>query len=90
MLQQDQPDDYVVATGRSATIREFCRLAFAVAGLNYEDHVVQNPVFLRPAEVDYLRGDAAKARARLGWAPETSLEALAEEMVAADLARLRG
>jgi GDPmannose 4,6-dehydratase len=90
MLQQDQPDDYVVATGRSATIREFCRLAFAVAGLNYEDHVVLNPAFLRPAEVDYLRGDATKARVRLGWAPETSLEALVEEMVAADLARLRG
>ncbi len=88
MLQQDVPDDYVVATGRTKTIRDFCQLAFAAAGLNYADHVTQNQAFLRPAEVDCLHGDASKARTRLGWTPETSLEAMIEEMVQADLARL--
>ncbi|MGO9818859.1 MAG: GDP-mannose 4,6-dehydratase [Acidocella sp.] len=89
MLQQDTPDDYVIATGRTTSIREFCRIAFAHAGLNYEDHVVTNPKFLRPAEVDVLHGDATKARQRLGWQPETSLEDMAAEMVEADLARHR-
>jgi len=89
MLQQDTPDDYVIATGRTTSIREFCRMAFAHAGLNYEDHVVTNPKFLRPAEVDVLHGDPAKARQMLGWQPETSLEDMAAEMVEADLARHR-
>jgi len=89
MLQQDTPDDYVIATGRTTSIREFCRMAFAHAGLNYEDHVVINPKFLRPAEVDVLHGDPTKARQALGWQPETSLEDMAAEMVEADLARHR-
>ena len=89
MLQQDTPDDYVIATGRTTSIREFCRMAFAHAGLNYEDHVVTDPKFLRPAEVDVLHGDATKARQTLGWQPETSLEDMAAEMVEADLARHR-
>ncbi len=89
MLQQDTPDDYVIATGRTTSIREFCRIAFAHVGLNYEDHVVTDPKFLRPAEVDVLHGDATKARQALGWQPETSLEDMAAEMVEADLARHR-
>ncbi len=89
MMQQEIPGDYVVATGRSATIREFCDIAFSHAGLNYLDHVRVNPAFLRPAEVDCLKGDAAKARDKLGWAPQTTLEELAAEMVEADLHRLR-
>ncbi len=88
MLQQETADDYVVATGRTVTIRRFCQLAFATAGLNYEDHVRQNPAFLRPAEVDCLHGDATKAGEKLGWMPEITLEAMIEEMVQADLARL--
>ncbi|ADP71677.1 GDP-mannose 4,6-dehydratase [Rhodomicrobium vannielii ATCC 17100] len=87
MLQQDKPDDYVVATGRTETVREFCRLAFGHVGLNYEDHVVVDSRFMRPAEVDVLLGDSSKARKFLGWAPETTLEQLAAEMVEADLKR---
>ena len=89
MLQQDTPDDYVIATGRTTSIREFCRIAFAHVGLNHEDHVVTNPKFLRPAEVDVLHGDATKAQQALGWQPETSLEEMIAEMVEADLARHR-
>lgn len=87
MLQQEVPDDYVLATGRTTSVREFCRLAFAHAGLDYEEYVKVDPAFLRPAEVDVLHGDAAKARQRLGWVPETSLEAMIGEMVEADIAR---
>lgn len=87
MLQQDKPDDYVVATGRTETVREFCRLAFGHVGLNYEAHVTVDPRFMRPAEVDVLHGDAAKAKAKLGWVVETTLEQLAAEMVEADLKR---
>jgi GDPmannose 4,6-dehydratase len=90
MLQQDRPDDYVVATGRTTTIREFCRIAFACAGLEAERHVRTSPALMRPAEVDVLHGDATKARERLGWQAEVSLEDLAAEMVEADLARHRG
>lgn len=89
MMQQEDPGDYVVATGRSATIREFCGIAFGHAGLNYQDHVRINPAFFRPAEVDCLKGDAGKAGKVLGWAPETTLEELAAEMVEADLHRLK-
>jgi GDPmannose 4,6-dehydratase len=89
MLQQDTPDDYVVATGRTTSIREFCRLAFGHAGLNYEDHVTVRADLLRPAEVDLLLGDAGKARRKLGWEPATSLEEMVAEMVEADLARHR-
>lgn len=88
MLQQDRADDYVVATGRTTSVREFCRLAFAHVGLYYEDHVVVDPRFFRPAEVDVLLGDASKAREQLGWVPECSLEQLISEMVEADLERI--
>ena len=89
MLQQDTPDDYVVATGRSTSVGEFCRIAFAHAGLDYREFVRVDPTLFRPAEVDMLEGDATKARTALGWQPEVALEALAAEMVEADLARHR-
>ncbi len=89
MLQQEQPDDYVVATGRNATVRDLCRIAFEHAGLDYEKHVVVEPTLLRPAEVDVLLGSAGKARETLGWAPTVSLEEMIGEMVEADLARHR-
>jgi GDPmannose 4,6-dehydratase len=89
MLQQDLPEDYVVATGRNTSVREFCRIAFSYAGLNYEDHVVTRNELIRPAEVDVLLGDASKARRKLGWQPTVSLEDMVAEMVDADLARHR-
>jgi GDPmannose 4,6-dehydratase len=89
MLQQDAPGDYVVATGRTTTIREFCRIAFSYADLNFEDHVVTRSDLLRPAEVDVLLGDARKAQQQLNWRPSVTLEAMIEEMVDADLARHR-
>ncbi len=89
MLQQEHPGDYVVATGRSTSVCEFCQIAFAHAGLDHREFVRVDPLLFRPAEVDALRGDATKARQVLGWAPEVSLEALAAEMVEADLARHR-
>jgi GDPmannose 4,6-dehydratase len=88
MLQQDAPDDYVVATGRTHAVREFVRLAFAAADLDWEPYVVVDPRFYRPAEVDLLVGDPSKARTVLGWEPEVSFEALVERMVRADLQRL--
>ncbi|WP_400766324.1 GDP-mannose 4,6-dehydratase [Methylosinus sporium] len=88
MLQQETPDDYVVATGVTTTVRDMCRIAFAHAGLDMEAHVVIDPKFYRPAEVDVLLGDSSKARKALGWTPETSLDALIREMVDADLERL--
>ncbi len=89
MLQQETPDDYVVATGRTTSSREFCQIAFGYAGLNYEDHVTTRADLLRPAEVDFLLGDAARARHKLGWQPTITLEDMAAEMVDADLARHR-
>ncbi len=89
MLQQDTPDDYVVATGRNTSIREFCQLAFGHAGLDYQDHVTTRADLLRPAEVDVLLGDASKARTVLGWTPTISLEDMIAEMVEADLERHR-
>jgi GDPmannose 4,6-dehydratase len=89
MLQQDTPDDYVIATGRTTTIRAFCALAFGAAGLAWEDHVVTSADLLRPAEVEVLHGNAAKARAVLGWEPQIGLEDMVAEMVEADLARHR-
>ena len=89
MLQQDQADDYVIATGITTSIRDLCQAAFAHVGLNYEDHVRQDPRFMRPAEVDVLLGDASKARQRLGWTPEVPLNDMVAEMVDADLARHR-
>jgi GDPmannose 4,6-dehydratase len=88
MLQQDRPDDYVVATGRSMSVGEMCEIAFECAGLKAADHIRLNPAYLRPAEVNVLRGDAAKAKARLGWAPTSSVEEMIREMVEADLERL--
>ena len=89
MLQQPRPDDYVIATGRTHAVRDFVRLAFAAADLDWEDHVVVDPRYYRPAEVDLLVGDASKARRVLGWEPETTFEELVEQMVRADLERLR-
>jgi GDPmannose 4,6-dehydratase len=88
MLQQATPDDYVVATGRTVSVREFCRLAFARVGLNYEDHVVIDKKFQRPAEVEILLGNPAKAKRILGWVPKTNLEELVAMMVDADLTRV--
>src|SRR5690242_134105 len=79
MLQQGTPDDYVVATGRTTTIREFCRLAFSYAGLNFQDHVVTRNDLMRPAEVDVLLGNANKAEQKLGWHPTITLENMIAE-----------
>jgi len=89
MLQQPHPDDFVIATGRTHAVRDFVRLAFEAAGLDWKDHVVVDPRYYRPAEVDLLVGDASKARRVLGWEPETTFEELVEQMVRADLERLR-
>lgn len=89
MLQQEKPDTYVIATGRTTTVRDMCRIAFEHVGLNYEDYVVIDPKFYRPAEVDLLLGDPTKAIQALGWKPETSLEELISMMVEADLNRVR-
>jgi GDPmannose 4,6-dehydratase len=88
MLQQEEPDDYVIATGRTTTVREMCRLAFGHVGLNYEDYVVIDPKFYRPAEVEILLGNPGKAKRKLGWEPKTNLETLMTMMVDADLARV--
>ncbi len=89
MLQHDVPDDYVVATGRTHTVREFCRLAFGAVDLDYTKYVVEDARFMRPAEVDLLIGDPSKAKRILGWTPETTFEQLVERMVRADVKRLR-
>lgn len=89
MLQQPEPDDYVVATGESHSVREFCEIAFAHVGLDWRQYVVSDPAFFRPAEVEHLIGNAAKARARLGWAPTVDFPGLVRMMVDADLERLR-
>ena len=90
MLQQDTPDDFVVATGETHSVREFCEVAFARAGLDYQDHVVVDERFFRPAEVDLLIGDPSRARTELGWTPSVSFVELVESMVDADLALLGG
>ncbi len=89
MLQHDTPDDYVVATGRTTTVRDMCKIAFDYVGLNYEDYVEIDPKFYRPAEVDLLLGDPQKAEKVLGWKAKTSLEELMHMMVDADLRRVR-
>jgi GDPmannose 4,6-dehydratase len=89
MLQQDEPDDYVIATGEAHSVRELCEVAFAHAGLNWENHVVLDEKFRRPAEVDALVGDASKARQVLGWKPEVDFRELVTMMVDAALAELR-
>ena len=88
MLQQDKPDDYVVATGRTASVRDMCKLAFEYVGLDYHDYVVIDPKFYRQAEVDRLLGNPAKAERVLGWKATTSLEELVKMMVDADLERV--
>ncbi len=89
MLQQDTPDDYVVGTGETHSVQEFCEAAFSAVGLNWRDHVYQDPRFMRPAEVDLLVSDPGKAREKLGWEPQVSFEALVEMMVVADMALLK-
>jgi len=89
MLQQPKAEDFVIATGRTHSVRDFVRLAFAAVGLDYEKYVVTDPRFFRPAEVDHLIGDYSKAKRMLKWEPETTFEELVEMMVKADLERLR-
>lgn len=88
MLQQDNPDVYVVATGRTTTVRDMCQIAFSRVGLDYEKYVVIDPKFYRPAEVDLLLGDPSKAKEKLGWTAKTSLEDLINMMVDADMKRI--
>ncbi|MCP4291777.1 MAG: GDP-mannose 4,6-dehydratase [bacterium] len=85
MLQQDEPDDFVVATGTTHSVRQFLEVAFGHVGLNYEDYVTQDPRFMRPAEVDQLIGDNSKAKRILGWEPKVSFEQLVTMMVDSDL-----
>jgi GDPmannose 4,6-dehydratase len=90
MLQQDEPDDYVLATGQTQTVQKCVEVAFDEVGLNWQDYVRIDPQFVRPAEVDLLIGDYSKAKAKLGWEPTTSFEELIRLMVRADLALLKG
>ncbi len=85
MLQQDEPDDYVIATGETHSVRELCKVAFSYVDLNYKDYVVVDKKFYRPAEVDLLIGDASKGHAKLGWEPSVTFENLVKMMVEADL-----
>ena len=89
MLQQDEARDYVIATGESHTVRELCEIAFARADLDWKAHVVVDPAFIRPAEVDLLIGDPSRARRDIGWEPRVTFKKLVEMMVDADLERLR-
>ena len=90
MLQQEQPEDYVVATGKTHSVRQLLEVAFGLVDLDYEEHVRVDHQFIRPADVDRLVGDASKAREKLGWKPEVGFEKLVEMMVDADLALLKG
>lgn len=89
MLQQEQPEDFVIATGKTHSVRELVQLAFGHLGLNWEDHVVVDKEFFRPAEVDRLMGDASKAREKLGWEPKVTFEELVRRMVDSDLKRVK-
>jgi len=89
MLQESEADDYVIATHETHTVKEFCEIAFARAGLDWKDHVRVDPAFVRPAEVDVLIGDASKAKRKLGWQPTVRFKQLVELMVDADLERLK-
>jgi GDPmannose 4,6-dehydratase len=89
MLQQDEPEDFVIATGETHSVRRLCEVAFGYLDLNYEDYVVVDKKFYRPAEVDLLIGDCSKAKAQLGWEPQVNFEELIGMMVEADLAALR-
>jgi GDPmannose 4,6-dehydratase len=87
MLQQDEPDDFVIGTGETWAVRDFCQAAFEVVGLDYRDYVVHDAKFVRPAEVDLLVADPSKAKAQLGWTPSVSFHQLVQMMVESDLAR---
>jgi GDPmannose 4,6-dehydratase len=89
MLQQEEPADYVIATGTARSVRELCAAAFDCVGLDPDDFIEVDPRFLRPADIDALTGDATKARARLGWEPTIGFTELVREMVEADLRRAR-
>ena len=89
MLQQDKPDDYVIATGETRLVKEFVELAFKYAGLNWQDYVAVDKTLYRPAEVYELRGDYSKAKQKLGWQPSVSFKDLVKMMVDADLKRLQ-
>jgi GDPmannose 4,6-dehydratase len=89
MLQQDEPDDYVIASGETHSVEQFCEAAFGYLNLDWRDYVVQDPRFMRPAEVDLLVGDPSKAGRKLGWEPTVSFEQLVQMMVDADLEELR-
>ena len=88
MLQHDQPDDYVIATGQTHTVKELVQTAFACVDLDWQKYVVQDPALIRPAEVDLLIGDASKAQRVLGWKPRVNFHELVQRMVRADLERL--
>ena len=89
MLQHDKPDNFVIATGKNHSVRDLCKTAFSHLGLDYRDHVVTDPKFVRPAEVDILLGDHSYAKKTLGWEPEVSFEQMIRMMVDADVARLK-
>jgi GDPmannose 4,6-dehydratase len=89
MLQQDEPDDYVIASGETHSVQELCEAAFGCVDLDWRDHVTQDARFMRPAEVDMLVGDASKAGKKLGWEPSVSFEQLIHMMVDADMERLK-
>jgi len=88
MLQQPSPDDFVIASGETHSVREFAELAFRIAGMDYTDYIVSDPVFFRPAEVDALTGDSTRARSTLGWRPEIAFDDMVKEMVLADCSAL--
>lgn len=89
MLQQEKPDDFVIATGQTTTVREMCKIAFSYLGLNYQEYVEVDPKLYRPAEVDTLLGDPNKAKTKLGWETKISLDEMIKEMVDADMKRVR-
>jgi GDPmannose 4,6-dehydratase len=89
MLQEDQPEDYVIATGISRSVEELIDVAFKIVGMDYHDYVTVDPSLLRPAEVDYLCGDSSYARKKLGWAPDVAFEQMIQMMVEEDLRRNR-
>ncbi len=90
MLQHDEPDNFVIGTGETHAVREFCEIAFGCVGLNYQDYVIQDPRFYRPAEVDLLISDPSRAKSILGWAPQVSFRQLVEMMVESDLRLVTG
>jgi GDPmannose 4,6-dehydratase len=89
MLQKEIPNDYVIASGETHTVREFLKIAFSYVGLNYEDHVIIDPQFIRPADVELLKGDCRKAQRELDWKYSISFKDLIYEMVDTDLALLK-